>query len=71
MPTHAVRGLSQASRLSEIEEDAKSSESQSMGNVSYDLCSIFIQRFEVFEGVGDGVQLIVEGVWLVESQLEW
>ena len=57
--------------LSEIEEDARSSESQSTGNALYDLCSIFLQRFEVFQGVGNGVQLIVEGVWLVESQLEW
>jgi hypothetical protein len=58
--------------LSEIEEDVRSSKSQSTGNASYDLCSIFLQRFEVFQGVGDGVQLIVvEGVWLVESQLEW
>ena len=57
--------------LSEIEEDARSSESQSTGDALYDLCSIFLQRFEVFQGVGYGVQLIVEGVWLVESQLEW
>jgi hypothetical protein len=28
----------------------------------HDLCLIFLQRFEVFQGVGDGVQLIVEGV---------
>ena len=48
-----------------------SSESQSTGDALYDLCSIFLQRFEVFQGVGYGVQLIVEGVWLVESQLEW
>ena len=57
--------------LSEIEEDARFSESQSTGNTSYDLCSIFMQKFEVFQGFGDGVWLIVEGVWLVESQLEW
>ena len=57
--------------LSEIEEDARSFESQSTGNALYDLCSIFLQRFKVFQGVGNGVQLIVEGVWLVESQLEW
>ena len=53
--------------LSEIEENARSSKSQSTENALYDLCSIFLQRFEVFQGVRDGVQLIVEGVWLVES----
>ena len=57
--------------LSEIEKDARLSESQSTGNASYDLCSIFLQRFKMFQGVRDSVQLIVEGVWLVESQLEW
>ena len=46
--------------FSEIEEDARSSESQSTGNTSYDLCSIFLQRFEVFQGVRDGVQLILD-----------
>ena len=57
--------------LSEIEKDARLSESQSTRNASYDLCSIFLQRFKMFQGVRDSVQLIVEGVWLVESQLEW
>ena len=57
--------------LSEIEKNARSSKSQSTGNVPYDLCSIFLQWFEVFQGVRDGVHLIVKGVWLeYKSQLE-